>query len=315
MPTIRELFYNYRNARRNDVKPETLISYNATLNRCVPDWFDRDAGDITTDMLRERFEELCRRNGPRGAGLSQASTCMRVLKAIYNFGIRHHALTYNPVRHIPCYLRSWSGSWDDAKIESPVPQRIEPKAPRTSLTDEQLRKVCSAMREQPNVLLRDFMLFLLYTGLRRSDCAPMRWEDIDFEEGTIDLFQSKIPVGKRVLAILQERKRENRGSSPYVFYAEAGRSISVYEKRQRRIALRARVDFSFGTLRTTFFRFAGECLEPQQVRMLEERRTGSVDLEQLRVITQRVETKIATTAEKQRVRLELAHVQKACAAQ
>src|SRR5262249_52645918 len=86
----------------------------------------------------------------------------------------------------------------------------------------ELPKFFAALAEEPNTLIRDFILIAILTGARRSNVQAMAWDDVNLVGGTWTIPQTKTgdpltvhlppPAGK----ILTTRFA-NRDSSPFVF--------------------------------------------------------------------------------------------------
>ncbi|MBX9693744.1 MAG: tyrosine-type recombinase/integrase, partial [Cyanobacteria bacterium] len=60
-----------------------------------------------------------------------------------------------------------------------------PEKPRERfLSPIEASKLLKAQEQDSNTLLRDFIKLSLMTGVRKSNLASMRWEDIDFDQRT-----------------------------------------------------------------------------------------------------------------------------------
>jgi integrase len=99
---------------------------------------------------------------------------------------------------------------------------------------------------QLNSVRRSYQLFVLLTGLRRSDAATIRWEDVTFDTGTLHRPNPKggvekaftIPLSRVALGLLQHRKRQNEilfPKSPWVFPAESKSGHIEEPKEQRQL--------------------------------------------------------------------------------
>lgn len=68
-------------------------------------------------------------------------------------------------------------------------------------------------------LHRDMFLFGLYTGMRRGEVLPLRWERVDLDKGLFRVKETKtrvpleLPVTRQFGAILARRRQE--GSQPH----------------------------------------------------------------------------------------------------
>ncbi|MBX9670377.1 MAG: tyrosine-type recombinase/integrase, partial [Candidatus Obscuribacterales bacterium] len=107
---------------------------------------------------------------------------------------------------------------------------------------------------------RDYLLVLIFTGMRHTEAASLRWEFIDFEGGFINLPETKngephtLPLTEFLRDLLHERYR-NRVNE-YVFPGgkpnkPRGRMNNPY-KAIDRVVLMCGVKFSPHDLRRTF---------------------------------------------------------------
>jgi len=90
-----------------------------------------------------------------------------------------------------------------------------------TIPDNRLADFYRLVMQQPKIV-RDYILLLLFTGLRRAEGAKLRWADVDFEARTLTIpagfNKSKrdhvLPMSDFVYAILQSRQGNQ---SEYVF--------------------------------------------------------------------------------------------------
>lgn len=74
---------------------------------------------------------------------------------------------------------------------------------------------------------RDFVILLIDTGIRYSEAAALKWTDVDFEKGKLQVFRGKthsatlLRLPNRAFGMLKTR-RENDSEGKYVFYARDG---------------------------------------------------------------------------------------------
>lgn len=72
----------------------------------------------------------------------------------------------------------------------------------------------------------DFVLFLLDTGCRYSEACNIRWNDIDLQKKTVNIFRPKVGnesvlhLSDRLTATLKARFNRRGGTNPYVFTAK-----------------------------------------------------------------------------------------------
>jgi integrase len=168
--TLRETFEDYLLARK-DLRPATIKSYRQGVERYLTLWLDRPLADITGDLVEARHRAIVAEIGAgnRYAGTSAANIAMRVLRVLWNFAAdRIPDLPPNPVRRL---RRQWYE---------------EPKRVRM-VRAEDLPKFFQAVCALPNAVARDYLLVLLFAGLRRREAAALRWEHVDLTQRVVRL--------------------------------------------------------------------------------------------------------------------------------
>lgn len=149
----------------------------------------------------DRFKESRIKEGVSPAGVNRD---LALPRAAFNFAVERRMLVHNPL--------------DGVKLFNEAKHR---KPPRTiSFPEEQRILMCCDARLHTSVIT------LLDTGMRVGiEGLRLRWSDIDFEESTITVTQSKTAAGLRVLPMtafvrseLQEWRAVTKGVSEYVFF-------------------------------------------------------------------------------------------------
>jgi integrase len=168
------------------------------------DWLDRPLCEIGADRagVRERHRRLTDRHGRATADYS-----MRVLRAVYNRGMREHPeLTPNPCANVDLHgIRR---------------RRVEAGADR-------LREWGEAVLTLSPVK-RDLQLFMLLTGMRRTAAVEARIEHFDEQRGCLRVPNPKggesrafdLPLSGALLDLMRLRIEENRvidADSPWLF--------------------------------------------------------------------------------------------------
>src|SRR5690606_4396018 len=103
----------------------------------------------------------------------------------------------------------------------------------------------------------DFLLLLLFTGLRRNEAAQLRWKDVDLESRMLTIPDPKnrvphtLPLSDFVFEMLE--RREEWATSPWVFAGSGKKGYLVEPKKQiQRVIEVSGVQFSIHDLRRTF---------------------------------------------------------------
>jgi integrase len=179
--TLREALDAYLAARK-DLRPASIRLYKFAVEQLLATWLNQPLREITSDMAAKRHAAIAAEVAARGghAGGTAANVALRTLRILWNHAAESDAsLPPNPVR-----LRK---RWYD-----------EPERSRMVLTDD-LPKFHAAVCALPNPVARDYLLTLLFTGLRRSEAATLRWEeDVDFGMRVIRVAAVRTKSGRRL---------------------------------------------------------------------------------------------------------------------
>jgi integrase len=114
------------------------------------------------------------------------------------------------------------------------------------------------MHRRSRQAARDIFILMIDAGFRIGEACTLRWSNVDFDNGVIYLYRSKvsnddyIPMTNRLLHTLRNRRRNIVGE--YVFPGRYGGQISVNKNRALTTAfIRAGLtDISPNRLRRTF---------------------------------------------------------------
>lgn len=203
--TLSEAFEDYLSTRK-DLKVGTINNYRKCVNGCLSDWLHMQLVDISKDMVQKRHADIGKKAPAR------ANNTMRVLRAVFNHAIAKYedakgkpVLAANPVERIS-RTRAWY----------PVERR------RTLLKPHELPAFFRATEQLTNDVTRDYIHFLLFTGLRKSEAACLRWSDVDLRDRTFTIPDTKnrqphtLPLSSFLYDLLSRRKSE-AGDSTWVF--------------------------------------------------------------------------------------------------
>jgi integrase len=188
--TLRAALDDYLGARK-DLSPRSAAGYRNSIEAHLGDWLDRPLREITGDLIEVRHVDIAavvkkragegsRSGGGPVTGASTANGVMRALRAIYNHAAeRDPELPANPVKRL---RRAW--------------YRVAPRE-RLVRADE-LPAFYAAVGALPSRTHREYVLLLLFTGLRRGEAAALRWEEVDFAGRVIRLPAARTKAGRRL---------------------------------------------------------------------------------------------------------------------
>lgn len=242
--TLQEAYNAYLLARKN-LKPNTLHDYKRCVEGSLGDWLDKPLVNITKDMVEQRHRKLGARSHAR------ANNTMRVLRAIFNFAMEKYegkdgkpVLSGNPVDRL-----SKSRAWYNVKRR------------QTLLTPTQLKPWYEATMLLNQETTRDFLHFILFTGLRRSEASQLTWENVDFKERSFLIPDTKnkephrLPMSDFIEALL--KRRFVSAEKIWVFPSPvANGPLKEPRTALERIADQSGIEFQLHDLRRTFITIA-----------------------------------------------------------
>jgi integrase len=197
--TLKQTLDAYLEARK-DLRPRSVEFYSTAIERHLPDWLDLPLRDLTPEMIERRHHDI---------GGSAANSTMRTMRVLWNFALdRTPDLPANPIRRL---RKQWF----------PAPRRTR------MVRSEQLPEFYRAVAALPNAVARDYLLLLLFTGLRRREAASLSWHDVDLPTRIIRVpavraksgIALDLPMSSFVHDLLVTRRRESQGR--FVFEADS----------------------------------------------------------------------------------------------
>lgn len=230
---------------------------------------------------------------------SQANKTMRNFRAVMNYAIMKYEdsngdsiFRHNPVIRIT-QLRAWHRQVRKTTLIKHYDLLPWYRAV-TNLSNDSI----APNRE----VVKDFLLFVLFTGLRRNEAAKLTWNRVDLKDRTFIIKDTKnhvdhvLPVTDFLYDLLTKRQSESK--TRYVFPNENNSGHMTDPKKQiARVVNESGVVFSTHDLRRTFITIA-ESLDISAYalkRLLNHKMTNDVtagyiisDVERLRAPMQKI---------------------------
>ncbi len=180
--TLQEALEAYL-ATSKKLRERTRIDYRKFVELYLEAWLEKPIREITPEMVKARHEAIKqevedRKNSAMATGNSAANMAMRVLRAVWNHAADGMPLPDNPVR----LRRGWY----------PEPRR------ETIVKMSDLAAFYQAAIALPNTVQRDYLLLILFTGLRLSEAAALRWDEIDLAERIIRVPANRTKAGRKL---------------------------------------------------------------------------------------------------------------------
>lgn len=227
----------------------TLDDYRYLSDQYLSNWLPRPLSEITRAECRERHKKIGTDNGPY-----VANHAFRVFRAVYNSALKvHEDLGVNPAIAVDWYPE---------------------KRRKAAIPSAQLADWYRAINGVSNPIRRDWHLFVLFSGLRRSDAEGVRWEHVDFANKVLLIPMPKsqapfhLPLSDYLVDLLKRRKEcKHAGTifpkSEWVFPAES--ESGHIEEPEKKLD----VKFTVHGLRNTFMTVAESLdISPYAIKML-----------------------------------------------
>lgn len=251
--TLAEVYQAYCKAR-SSLKARTLYDYDRILNTYLADWKTKSLTDIGKDMIERKHREIGERSP------AQANLTMRFVRALFNFAIGQYEdsagnpiIAENPIKRLS-QTRSW--------------YRVDRR--HTVIKAHQLPAWLHAVNNLVNdhtgrnrEMIRDYLLLLLFTGLRREEGASLRWENVDLKDRSLTILDPKnrqphvLPLTDFLHELLSRRHKETGKDSPYVFPGDGIKGyLNEPRKQMQRVTAESCVEFTLHDLRRTFITVA-----------------------------------------------------------
>lgn len=259
--TLQKALDDYLDVKSHKQKISTQLFYRYTLQGAAPDWLDKPLITISELMVLERYKKFIEQ-GQR----AKAESFRRALGALFKFSIRAYKdsasaslIQKNPVE----YLTDM-----DVIVEvKPRDRVIEP---------DQLEawfKGVLALRK--NEAIRDYLLLLILTGLRKNEAAGLLWDDINFQKGFLTVRDTKngtdhiVPLTSQIRCILKRLECDRISNGTFVFESRSKSGyITSTESHIQAVIKESGVPFDLHDLRRTFTTIAGQILPELVVKDL-----------------------------------------------
>jgi integrase len=283
-------------ATRNGLRQATASNYQRIVRQHFGDWSRQPLAAITTDAVLTRHRRITDQAG-RGA----ATLSMKVLGAIFNFGMLKYraedgepVLIHNPVRALVAFK---AGHKQERR--------------KTIVPSHELPKWWQGVQTLQSTAARDYLTLVLLTGLRRREASGLLWADIDFAARTLTIPAERaknhhahtLPLGPYLLGLLKRRQATTGGR---VFPSAHPRGEHINTSTMTAAVKATGIPFTVHDLRRTFGTIAESLDVPHYAlkRLLNHAEGGDVtggyivfDAQRLRKPMEAIERAILSMAE------------------
>lgn len=230
--------------RVRDLKESTQYIYRICIEHYLADWLELPLTEITSEMIEQRHLKLSEFK-------AQANNSMRVLRAVLTYASVAYKradgkplLAENPVKRLS-QTRAWNR----------VPRR------QTVIKSHKLSSWYSAVSSIPNPVVKDYLLLVLFTGLRKSEAASLSWKNVDMTGKTLTVLDTKnrqdhmLPMSDFLYELLVHRWDARKNE--FVFPGESERSyLKDCDAHIKKVSEDSGAVFTLHDLRRTFLTVA-----------------------------------------------------------
>jgi integrase len=266
--TLNQAFNHFLEKR--DLKDKTISDYRRVIDTTLKSWNRKRIIDITRNMVakkhsqikkdaEENYVQRCKKRNYKPTkeeitkrGGAYGNLCMRCLRSVLNFSSGQYEdgegkplIKDNPVSVIT-QTKTW--------------YRVDRR--QTIIKPHQLFLWFDEVNNLNSDLVKDYLILLLFTGLRRQEAMRLEWDQIDLKAKTLTVVDTKnrkpltLPLGPFILKMLKCRNN-NATESNFVFPSTGKTGHLVESKYQTtEVTKKSGVKFCLHDLRRVFINTA-----------------------------------------------------------
>ncbi len=247
--TLREVFEKFLELKQ--LRAQTKRNYFYAVNAHLEDWLNLPITSITNDMVEQRHHDLTIKPNRLGtSGHLRATNTLKMLRRLCNFANNHYSIDGEPlIKNDPFSRMSSDRIWHRAHPREGI-------IPDHKLKDW-YRGVCKLLHS----VARDFLIFILFTGMRFGETRQLKWSYVDFKEKLITVpreltktdRQHLLPLSDFLVDLLQKRHLVY-GHSEWVFQSATLKNMPLSQSAGIVCSVRAStgIHFTVHDLRRTF---------------------------------------------------------------
>ncbi|MDO6800644.1 tyrosine-type recombinase/integrase [Shimia thalassica] len=203
---------------KTKLSENSRYDYGRVFAAYFSDWEKRELQSITPQMFAKRFTKL-----QKDSGQATANKALRVFRSMWNYTRTVNLVDGMPILpECPIFIVMAEGAYEEVERRNTTVHEALPQwfAALADLDAPRIRDADRAAGRR----FRDYAELCLRTGLRASEAASMRCEDVDFADNTFTVRNTKngtdhtLPIVPQIAEIL-ERSIAGR-TTGYVFPAK-----------------------------------------------------------------------------------------------
>lgn len=245
--SLNEVFDDYLKARKS-LKHNTKYNYNRVMTVAFEKWGKKPLMSINKDKVIKHHEMLGKEHGEAYANLA-----MRLLRSLFNFAAGQYEdaqgrslITENPVKKLS-QTRAWF--------------KVERR--QTFIKSHELEAWYQGVKSLQNETLRDYLILILLTGLRRQEAAKLMWEHVDLVAKSLTIVRENaknnelhtLPLSDYLFELLKSRSQNK--INQYVFPGTGSAGYIIEPRKQMANVTKASgIHFTVHDLRRSFITIA-----------------------------------------------------------
>lgn len=260
--TLRDTWNEYSKFRK--IKKSTAVAYERNLRTYLESWLDRPVVALTKGDVLSKHSEISEKYSG-----DTANFALRIARALITFAIYRWDLDipHNPVK-VLSNLRAWNK-----------------QKHRTGHLTENLYRPWFLAVEKEMDTTREYLKFMLLTGMRRGETAELKWSNVDLKNGCFHAEDTKngedlnLPLASYQWQMLQHR-RQRYPKDHYVFSNTVGKPFELQKYIVFRIACQVGQKIDCHDLRRSFITIGDSLDIPLHIikRLANHKEPGDVTL-------------------------------------
>ena len=252
--TLQEAMQDYIACRKHALKAKTIRDYQIIFNSYLSEWANKELVNITRSMVVKKHTTI----GDKS--IYRANATMRLLRAIFNFAMCEYEdsndipiISHNPVQKI---RRNWFRESVRTNIIEPNDLKDWFTAVNALPSDKS-----NISHKNTSETVRDYLILLLFTGLRPSEGINLAWSNINFKNKLLHIEDTKnredhtIPLTGYILDLLDNRKKASSGKFVFPGY-NPDKALVSPNKQVKKVINDCGIQFLLHDLRRTFATYA-----------------------------------------------------------
>lgn len=164
--TVREVYEEYKEFRKQELKDSTYYKQNLAMERMIAEILDKKIGNISSSYFQRYF--MTSKNSIPYKKLQKS-----LINLFFKFSVKIGVIEYNPIENV------------ELPKHRKTIEYIEKKRAKFFSKDE-MKAFKRSFGTSPDEVRMNYLIEFMYlTGLRIGEALALMWKNVDFEENSI----------------------------------------------------------------------------------------------------------------------------------